>query len=74
MKLYNLLLFLHILHYLNIALQIIIDLQLLILQTTQIELTELQYTIQKNDPCFPILTERFITKYDLLYNKKRNRT
>ena len=65
MKLYNLLLFLHILHYLNIALQIIIDLQMLVLQTTQIELTELQYTIQKKRSLFS-------NSYRTVHYKKRS--
>ena len=40
------------------------------LQTTQFELTELLCTIQ-NDPRFPNLTGRFITKNDLLFNKRK---
>ena len=38
---------------------------------TQSELTERLFTIQKHNPRFPILTERFITTNDLLSNKRK---
>ena len=64
----------HILEYLNIILQIILDLQLLTFQITQFELTELLYTIQKTIPVFQFLQNALlqITTHYLTREKKQN--